>query len=160
MKRFTPLLILLLLAGAFAFWWFSPAQMVKRRTASLLDTLTLETGTGGRRLAVYSLNALLADEVELDVPAIPEANGTFARADLESAFTWLCGQAKQTRFEPLGFLSVTADGDRAAVEVSLDAMVELPGRRPLDGRYSVTFHWCHGDDGWRLCRATWQGGGD
>ena len=50
-------------------------------------------------MGVYSLNALLASEVELENPTIEEANGTFERSEMESAFSWLCEQAKQTRFE-------------------------------------------------------------
>lgn len=157
MKRLVLPLLVLILLGAFAFWWYSPVQVVKRRTAKLLDTLTLESGTGkgGRQLATYSLNSLLASEVELESPSISEANGTFQRSEMESAFTWLCQQAKETRFDMETLHSVRIDGDRADVSLTLDGLVELPRYRPADGRYDVNFQWQLEKDGWRLTRAEW-----
>ncbi len=157
MKRLIfPLLVVALLA-AFLFWWFSPGQILKRRTRSLLETLTMDAGAGRstRQMGVYSLNALLAPEVELNTPTIQQANGTFERADLESAYAWLCQQAKQTRFELDRFESVSIIGNRGEVAFSLDALVELPTYRPADGRYQVTFRWQREDDNWRLAAATW-----
>ena len=109
-------------------------------------------------MGVYSLNALLTPEVELETPTIPEANGTFERAEMESSYSWLCEQAKQTRFELVKFHSVKIDGDRADVAFSLDALVELPSIRPADGRYEVTFRWLRGDNGWLLSKAKWVEG--
>lgn len=157
MKRLLiPSLIVLALA-AFAFWWFSPGQVIKRRTHSLLETLTFESGSGSasRQMGVYSLNALLAAEVELNTPTIEQANGTFERSELESAFTWLGRQAKQTRFDLQRIHSIEVSGDRAVIEFSLEALVELPTYRPADGAYRVTYEWQREKDGWRLIRATW-----
>ena len=157
MKRLALPAIIFVLLGAFAFWWFSPVQIVKRRTKTLLKTLTLESGSGmaGRQLASYSLNSLLASEVELEAPSIDEANGTFERSEMESAFSWLCRQAKQTRFDLEEFHSVRVSDDHAEVAFSLDALVELPRYRPADGRYEVTFQWQREKDGWRLANAKW-----
>lgn len=157
MKRFGLPVFILALLGAFAFWWFSPVQVLKRRTQTLLETLTLESGSGkaARQMGAYSLNALLASEVELDTPTLQEANGTFERSEMESAFSWLCEQARQTRFELEEFRSVKIDGARADVAFILDALVELPTERPADGRYEVTFRWQLDDDGWHLSRASW-----
>ncbi len=157
MKRAAFPLIILVLLGAFAFWWYSPVQVVKRRSGKLLDTLSLDAGGGKGRcqLATYSLNSLLASEVVLETPSISEANGTFERSEMESAFTWLCQQAKQSRFELEKFHSVKVAGDHADVVLSLNALVELPRYRPADGRYEVTFQWQREKDGWRLTRAEW-----
>ena len=157
MKRLGLPLIIVALLGAFAFWWFSPEQVLKRRIGTLLQTLTLESGSGkaGRQLGVYSLNALLAPEVELSTPTLGEAIGTFERQELESAFSWLCEQAKESRFELEKIHSVKVDGDRAEVSLTLEAQVILPTIRPADGRYDVTFHWQREDDSWRLARAKW-----
>lgn len=158
MKRILLPLSVLLLLGVFALWWYSPVQVLKRRTGKLLETLTLESGTGkgGRQLAGYSLNSLLASEVELDAPSIPEANGTFPRSEMESAFSWLCQQAKETRFDLEQLHSVRMDDDHAVVELTLDALVELPRHRPVDGKYDVAFQWQLEEDSWRLTRAEWH----
>ena len=159
MKRLAPTVFVVALLGALAFWWFSPVQVVKRRTATLLEVLTLEPGSGrsGRQLGAYSLNALLAREIELKSGSISEANGTFDRSELESAYSWLCGQAEQSGFTLERFHSVVVEGDQATVECSITALVELPNDRPADGTYEVTFRWIREEDAWRLAGATWAG---
>lgn len=158
MKRLVISSVILAALAGLGIWWFSDTQVLKRRTGSLLATLTLDSGTGkaGRQMAAYSLNALLAAQVELENPDIQEANGSFERAELESAFSWLCNQARQTRFEAGKFHSVSVSGDDAQVRLSLTGLVELPTYRPADGTYEVSFHWQKEEDGWRLNRAVWR----
>ncbi len=158
MKRIGLPIVIIATLGAFLFWWFSPVQVVKRRTHTLLETLTMESVSGKavRQTGVYSLNALLAEEVELVTPTIPQANGTFERGEMESAFSWLAEQARETRFEMLDLHSVRVDGERAEVSFSLEALVELPASRPADGRYEVVFHWASDGNTWRLAKADWK----
>lgn len=158
MKRLVIFAVGMVAAVAFCIWWFSPVQVLKRRTESLLTTLTLDSGTGkaGRQMAAYSLNSLLASQVELENPEIEEANGSFERAELESVFSWLCNQARQTRFEAGKFHSVSVNGDAAKVKLSLTGLVEMPTYRPADGTYEVAFDWQKEEDGWRLHRAVWR----
>ncbi len=143
---------------ALGFWWFSPSEVIKRRTLKLLDILTFEpgSGTGARQMGAYSLNAILAPEVELTSKSIAEANGTFERAELESAYSWLSGQAKQSHFNLENINSLKIERDTATILFTLEALVELPSYRPADGRYQVNFRWQKSDDGWRLTRAEWQ----
>jgi hypothetical protein len=158
MKRIVLPIVIVVLLGAFGYWWLSPTQVLKRRTKSLLETLTLEAGSGrsARHMGGYALNALLAPQVELDSPTIAQANGTFERQEMESAYAWLCDQAKETRFALQNFESVVVNGDGADVTFSLDALVELPSYSPADGRYEVVFHWERDDDQWRLSKARWD----
>jgi hypothetical protein len=160
MKRFFIPAIGVVTLVLFGIWWFSPTQVLKRRTESLLTTLTLDGGSGkvGRQMRVYSLNALLASQVELKNVTIKEANGSFERAELESAFSWLCEQAKQTRFKAENFNSIAIAGNKAQVTLTLNGLVELPTYRPADGTYDVTFDWEKAEDGWRLTRANWREG--
>ena len=76
MKRYAVAALLVISIAAIAFWWFSPAQVVKRRCQTLLRTLTLEPGSGnaGRQMGTYSLNALLAAE-----DAVSAARGRLAQ---------------------------------------------------------------------------------
>ncbi|MEI6176535.1 MAG: hypothetical protein WCS43_06555 [Verrucomicrobiota bacterium] len=158
MKRLAPLIVILALLAAIGFWWFSPIQVLKRRTENLLQTLTLKSGTGKsmRQMGVYSLSSILADDVELKSSSITEANGFFPRSEMESAYSWLCEQASQSRFELVKFKSVKSDGQTGDVTFLVKSLVELPERRLADGVYQVTFHWRHGDGGWLLDRAEWQ----
>lgn len=158
MKRVWSYAIVVLLAAGFAFWWFSPKQVLKRRTMSLLETVTLDAGgsRNGRQMAVYSLNALLASEVTLENPTISEANGTFERQEMESAFSWICQQAKQTRFTLEDLESISVSGDTGEVVCVLEALVEMPGVRLADGIYQARFSWRRENNEWRLERAVWM----
>jgi hypothetical protein len=161
MKRIGLPVFVIALLGAFLFWWFSPVQVIQRKTGTLLETLTLRasTGTASRQMGVYSLNALLADEVELKSTSIREANGSFERSEMESAYSWLCGQAKHTRFDLISFRSVDIDDKTATVNFTLNAVVELPAYRPADGDYDVQLRWQREKDGWKLSSATWTESG-
>jgi hypothetical protein len=160
MKRLGLTVLIVALLGSFGYWWNSPAQVLKRQTLKILHTLTLESGTGraSRQTGVYVLKALLAPTVDLDSPDFPEASGSFERTEAESTFSWLCDQAKQTRFTLENFRSVTIQRDQAEVVFSIEALVELPSGRPVDGHYEVTFHWQMESDAWHLTRANWAAG--
>lgn len=158
MKRYAIFALIGMILTAAAMWWFSPEQVLKRRTETLFGTLTLKPGSGsaGRQMGTYSLNALLASEVVLENPTLKEASGTFERQEMESAYSWLCGQAKQTRFELVKLHSVTVTDDRATVNLTLEGLVELPNYNPADGNYDATFDWVKEKDGWRLAKASWK----
>jgi hypothetical protein len=157
MQRIAVIGITLALIIGLVIWWFSPVQTLKRRTASLLQTLTLKSDStkAARQMGAYSLNALLADEVVLEATTITEVNGTFDRSEMESLYSWLCGHATQTRFDLEQFQSIAIRGDQADVVFSLKALVVLPASRPVDGHFLVTYQWKLGDKGWQLTRASW-----
>ncbi len=158
MRRFAIPIVFLIVAVLFCVWWYSPTQVLKRRTAALLSALSLEVGQGkaNRHLGVYSLNELLARHVELETPTIDEANGSFEREELEAGFSWLCEQAKQTRFEMEILRSITITGEKANVKLTLTGLVELPTYKPADGSYDVSFDWVKEKDAWRLSKAVWN----
>jgi len=88
MRRLVLLAAVLAASAGFLAWWFSPGQIVKRRTRHVLDLLTLDAGTPAtnRMLGTFSLGRLLDDPVALDLPSASEANGSFSRQDLEAGF--------------------------------------------------------------------------
>jgi len=159
MRRIVFPLILLALLGSLAIWWYQPTQVLKRRTQKLLRTLTLPPGDenrSNRKMGIYALNALLSSQVEFDAPpALDQASGFFDRSEVESAFSWLCDQAKQTRFNLRKIHSITVNGDQADVAFLIDALVELPNDRLADGHYECSFHWQLETDTWHLTRAKW-----
>ena len=160
MKRAIILLAFFLSLVALGAWWFSDKQVLKRRANSLMTTLTMDAGTGKttRHLGAYSLNGLLAPRVELETPTIKEATGSFEREELESAYSWLCDAAKQTRFEVIKFESITITGVEAEMKLRLTGNVEFPTSKPAEGEYDVTFQWKKWEDGWRLQKAVWDKG--
>ncbi len=159
MKRIIPAAIIaVLICIVFGYWWSSTTQVLKRRTQSLLSTMTLESGNGRvtRQMGVYSLEKLLAPQVELISPTIDEANGTFDRDEMKSAYSWLCNNSRQTHFKLNEIESVSVTGETAQVTLTLNGLVELPSYRPVDGNFFVTFEWKKSDDGWQLTRAKWD----
>lgn len=158
MKRFALLLSLLVGCGTLAFWWYRPTQVLKRRTQKVLHTLTLPASGehSGRKIGIYALNDLLSSQVEFDAPpSLDQASGFFDRSEVASAYSWLCDQAQETRFDLQEIHSVAIGGDQADVAFSLVALVELPNARPVDGRYEVTFRWLKENDTWHLIHAKW-----
>ena len=138
-----------------AAWWFSPEQVIKRRSISLFEVLTIDLGKPPttRALAVYSLHPFLAAEVEVYTPTPEEANGTFAREELESAFSSICQHALQCRFSKPVFEHVKIDGKRASLEMTLQTKVEFPEMRIADGPFRVKLEWLRGEKDWLLERA-------
>lgn len=139
-------------------WWFSPDQVVMRRTKHLMKVLTLSEGTGAplRQAKVFSMNAMLASEVELVIPEVSEANGTFEKMEIESAFSWICQNAKHSRFDTAEFRNVNVDGETATVNFLAEGYLELAVGRPVDGIFDVTIVWKKGADGWRYDKVVWK----
>jgi len=156
MKRLGLMVCLLALLGAMAAWWYAPVRVLQRRTGQLLHALTFEADTprANRQTGIYALSALLAPVVEIDTPTLPAASGTYQREELESAFSWLCDQAKQTRFELLKFHTVKINNNQAEVTLALEALIELPNSQPFNGTYDVTFSWRLDHDTWHLTHAS------
>ena len=158
MKRLAISLALLAAVAGLAAWWLSDTQVLKRRTHSLLTTLTIDSGNGkvGRQMGAYALNSLLAEQIELANPTLQEADGSFERSELEAAYSWLCNQCKETLFELRKIHSITVNGTDGNVSLTLVGLVELPTYRPVDGTFDVMLDWKKHEDGWRLTRATWK----
>lgn len=66
----TILIILVVAIAGFLMWWFSTEQVLLRRTASLLDSLRIEEGSGRMERAVKADNlaGLLDDPVVITYP--------------------------------------------------------------------------------------------
>ena len=158
MKKLLIAIAVLVILIPLGIWWFSPEQVVMRRTKHLMEVASLSEGTGGplRQAKVFSMNAMLAPEVVMDTPEIADANGTFDKQELESAFSWICQNAKSSYFEVTEFKKVEVDGDRAKVHVTVEGYMELPVYRPADGSFDVAIDWIKGGDGWRYEKVVWK----
>jgi hypothetical protein len=143
---------------ALGVWWFSPQEILKRKTRALLAVLTLEKGDGriSRHAGAYKLNALLAEKVTLETDTLEEASGTFDKAELESAYTYLCEHTQHSHFTLKKLEPITLSGDEADVSMTLESKVQLPNFSLADGLYQAQLHWQKSADTWRLTRAAWQ----
>ena len=158
MKKLILLAIAAVILIPLGMWWFSSEQVVKRRTNHLMEVLSMSEGTGGplRQAKVFSMNAMLAPEVTLTIPGVAEANGTFDKQEMESAFSWICQNARKSEFGVREFRDIVIEGDSATVRFVAEGFLELPALRPADGSFEVTIHWKKGGDGWRYDAITWK----
>lgn len=156
-------LIIIIIAAAIVFiplgmWWYSPKQVIKRQTNHLMEVISMSAGGAGpfRQAKVFSMNAMLAPEVMLTIPDIADANGTFDQQEMESAFSWICQNAKKSDFRITGFRELNISGNSAEVHFIVEGFLELATGRPADGSFDVTIHWEKGGDGWRYNAVTWK----
>ncbi len=152
MKRpLIAVVVILIISIPLGMWWFSTEQVLKRRTEHLMDVMTISSGSAGptRQSKVFSMNGLMADEISISSPDVSEANGKFDMQEIESAFSWICQNAKRSQMKILDYRSVAIEGDKGRVEVLVDCLLELPMGTPLSGKYVIAIDWKKQDDGWR-----------
>lgn len=155
MKKRVFIAVVSVITVMIAAWWFSPEQIIKRRSISLFDVLTIDLSKppATRTLSVYSLHPYLAPEVEIATSAHEEANGTFAREELESAFSSICQHAVQCRFSEPTTERISIVGSQASVQLTLWAKVEFPRLSIADGPFRVSLDWLRAEKDWVLVRA-------
>lgn len=157
MKKLWIALAALVIHIPLGIWWFSDEQVVMRRTKHLMEVISMSVGRGGLRHAkVFSMNGMLAPEVEMETPDIPDANGIFNKQEMESAFSWICQYAKSSSFRVTDFRKVEVDRERAKVYATVEGFMELPTYRPADGKFDVRIDWEKGGDGWRFSKLVWK----
>jgi len=139
-------------------WWFSEDHAIKRHSNHLMRVLTIHAGTSApvRHAKVFSINGVLAPKLEISSPDIQRADGTFDKVEIESAFSWICRNAKESKFGITEFVEIKIDGERATVNAVVEGFMELGGSRPVDGTFDVTLHWVKIDGSWRLEKMVWN----
>lgn len=150
MKKTAIILVVALVLVAALFWWFSPAQMLKRRTASLIELMNLSGAGEARVMEVNALSGLLAEDVVMELSFRTGLDPVVQRDDIVSGYVMLSRRVRKSRFELLRYESIRIDGDAADVEFTMKGLVELPEIRILDGEYRMVFHWLQQDGDWRL----------
>ena len=158
MKKLWFVVAALLILIPLGLWWFSTEQVIMRRTHHLMEVLTISAGSGGpiREAKVISMNSMLAPEVELESPDIADANGSFDNQELESAFSWVCQNAKRSRMHVTNFRKIAIDDDGVEVIADVKGYLELASSRPADGNFLVKIHWVKVEDGWRFDKMVWK----
>jgi hypothetical protein len=143
---------------AFGIWWFSGTQVLKRRTRALLDTVTVDAGSGkiARGLQASGIDGFLAPTIKLAVPS-DLASGTWSRDEVAAGFRYVAEAADSTRFEIRDLESVAITGDRATVVAVLDANVHVDRQARIDGPYRTEFDWQKIDGRWRIARVAMTG---
>ena len=149
---------LLLLLIPLGMWWFSEERVVKRRADHLMNILTISGDTGGvmRYAKALSINGVLTPQFEIESSTVKEANGTFPSHQIESAYSWICSNAKESEFEITEFREVKIEGDRATVLATVEGFIDIRGNRPVDGTSDVTLYFQKVDGSWLLTKVIWN----
>lgn len=162
MKRIafpTLVVVLLLLLAGLAVWWFSPTEVVKRRVASFFSTAEVPAtmsdigrGARGTKVATY-----LAQSVTLNSPesVADEVGSTFSRDRASVMYAGVARFCREITFTDLEFTRVEITADAATVSFRIDTLVELPGRRPVDGIVVADSLWRKIDGDWLLESMRW-----
>lgn len=152
--RLLVLLAVLTAATGFTIWWFSPAQVVTRKTHKLLETLSLaaDSGDAPRQLRSVALERQLAAHVLLKVTDDEGFDGPQSRSDLLALYSALCKITKASTFKLQGIQSLQIQDGRAEMTAQVSAHVELSdASKPYNGDYPTRFVWQKsGDHGWQL----------
>ncbi len=149
---------LLLLLIPFSMWWFSEERTIKRRSEHLMDVLTISADTKGifRQVKVFSINGVIAPQIEIESATIAKANGSFRKDQIESAFSWICNNAKESEFEITEFNKIEIEGNRATVRATVKGFMVIKSDRVIDGFSDVTLHWEKIDGSWVLMKMIWN----
>lgn len=159
MKRIAIPAVVLAIVGL-AIWWFSPTQVLKRRTAAFIDTANVPSNMSdiGRGARGKNLSDYMADRVRVDSPEdlAEELGREFSRDRAAALYTVVARYCREISITDLIFESVTHDGDHAVVRFSADTIVDLPNRRPVDGIVTVESRWQKTEGDWLLESFEWS----
>ena len=159
MKRLAIPVGILVLAGL-AFWWFSPTQVLKRRTAAFIDTANVPVAMSdlGRSARGKHVSDYLANRISVKSPeALAEEVGReFTRDEAAGLYSGVARYCKEISITDLEFEAVEVDGDVASVRFTADTIVDLPNRRPVDGLITANSFWRKTDNGWLLESFEWS----
>lgn len=150
--------VFLLLLIPVIIWWSSEERAVKRRSDHLMDILTISADTGGvmRYAKALSINGVLAPQFDIESLTIKEANGSFPKDQIESAYSWICSNTRESEFEITEFREVKIEGDRATVIATVEGFIDIKGNRPVDGTSDVTLYFQKSDGSWLLTKVIWN----
>ncbi len=162
MRRFlVPIIALLVLLGAFAWWWSRPERVVSRRVAGLFEAANVEADAGNitRSTRGSALEPYLAETILFDGPggATDEVEGPRKREDVVAMYTGLAKFCRSATVQDLVIESVEVTGDEALVKATVDAVIDLPSdERPVDGIQVLDMTWVKEEGVWRMSRAKWN----
>lgn len=163
MKRLSALLVLLIAAGGLAYWWFSPAEILKRRLGNLLGSAEVSStmsdigrGARGPRIADY-----FADPVRFFPPSsLPyDLGGSLGRERLSSLYSLVAKNCREISFTDLEILEVAVEDETAEIRFRVDALVDLGSRRPADGILEVRSAWIKREGDWQIEELRWTESG-
>jgi hypothetical protein len=160
-RLLAPLALLLVLAGAFAWWWNRPERVVARRIAGLFEAAAVEPDAGNitRSTRGNAIEGFLAPNVAIGGPEGVEeyVDGPQSRSSLTSNYTLAAKNCRQISFQDLEVEEVSISGETAQAKAQVDAIVELTNsERPADGILHLDMDWAKIEGKWVLSSVVWK----
>ena len=155
-----PVAALLIITGAFAWWWSRPERVLTRRVHGLFQSANVqaEAGTITRNLRGSAIEGYLASTVTLKGPDGPteEFDGPRSRDSIVTLYSSLARYCRRVSLEKPEIDAISIDGNEASVKARVDAVIELSNESyPVDGIQNMTMEWRKTDGKWLLSSAEW-----
>lgn len=152
---------------AFGAWFFSDTQVIKRRSAAIIETLELSEGSSriARAGKSQALRDLLADQVTI---IYPDGNNIFkspikfslpitlTNDRITTAHTYLTETVDYMNVENLKIGKPTIQDTTATADVSLKLTAKLKKASEQSTSLDGTFLFTKTKKGWRLSKATFK----
>lgn len=133
-------------------WWYSDAQVVKRQSNTLLESLNITGGETNsfRLLKTNSLTNLLADSVSCRVDMV-NYQSEFSRAELEERHLLFVRNVESSSVRADEMSIDMLSKDQAKVSAGLSLAVTGKGGNRIAEQCQLTLLWKKNPDGkWRL----------
>jgi hypothetical protein len=159
-RRISIFALLGVLLLAFAVWWYSPTQVLKRRCDSFFNVISFSEKQESAARHVQALK--LADYLDRDVAISgqelsEEIDSPVSRGEMQAIFS-AAGDActfiaiTERRFEFIGI-----DGDDATVQVTINLAIGHPeGARRFNGTHRMMLSWHRAKPVWVLSKVAWE----
>ncbi|MFC4994436.1 hypothetical protein [Rubritalea tangerina] len=147
------------------FWWFSSAQVLKRRTTELLECVEMEKGTGRieRAYKAEKLRDLIDDTITISYPTMSDAfSHTYATNEpitlpeqrAKTALLYLTETADWISVNNQTIQVVNHNKTTAKVRAHFDLSTKLKNRSQSDVSLEATLHFARVKNRWLLREAS------
>ena len=147
LRAIIPFVALLSVAG-FLFWWFSDAQVIKRKTHNLAGIFTVKAtdGNASRVTKNNALSTLLTMDFSCELSA-RGYSGTFGKDELKQAHVYL-SKSGNTSSVTIGKWELSELSDTSAkVTASFSVNVHMKNQSPQTENVIATIHWLKNKQG-------------
>lgn len=156
MKRIAVISVFVVLLIAYLIWRVQPEQVLKRRCKSVIALADQASGGVGL-FDVSRLEKLLGDHINFQIEVVSSEIHSANRIEALSGYQWIAENVKKSDFEIEEFTSIEIEEDKARVKSRVQAVLEMPEIRMMDGVYLVEFGWLKDEKGdWRLIEVVWK----
>lgn len=166
-QKIITILVPFVLVLGFLFWWFSSSQVLKRRSADLIDCVRMEQGTGRieRAFKAENLRDLIGDNVTV---VYPQMKSTFShRLSTNEAITLPEDRAKSALLyltELAEWIKVSEeqinvrehDKKSATVDVAFKLESKLNGKSEQSAQLKGVFEYSYSNNRWLLTAARFE----